>query len=209
MTPSLLARLVILVLISLSANGCGSFIYGVDILNFGHRGVLLLQVGDIKAENIHKAYRDVGVPFPIIGGRFPSIPSKYRDTASSFGSFQGYEREIPDEIDIAWQLADLENCKDNLHVDPANLKQVEEIRRLGYTASQHVSKQLCQWTPLPDKIYRKKLDLRQIKNTDAYKRTGDRYKEVAGSRYTLNITLIFIEDQVKVEVDNGATNPWL
>ena len=96
-----------------------------------------------------------------------------------------------------------------MHVEPSDAKSIEEVRQLGYVPSEHVYKQLCQWLPLPDKIYRKKLDLRPIKNTDAYKRTGERYKEVAGSRYTLNITLIFIEDQVKVEVDNGATNPWL
>ncbi|TDU32546.1 hypothetical protein DFR24_1944 [Panacagrimonas perspica] len=190
-------------------SSCGRFVYGVDILNYGDSGILLLKIGDMEATGLHQAFSELGVSVPIIAGRFPSIPSKYRDPASYFGRFNERHATLPDDVVIGWQLADLKNCKAERRVSADSLAQRSIKSASVYAAKEYVFKDDCSWHPRPDKVYQQKLDLRPIKNSDAYKRTGDRYKDVAGSRYTLNITLIFIEDQVKVEVDNGATNPWL
>jgi len=190
-------------------SGCGSFSYGVDVLNYGENGVILLQVGTAEAVGPHPAYANVGVAIPMIAARFPSLPSSYRDPASSFGRFNGYETSLPDSLDIAWQLASLDDCKATVRMDANSESIKKELKGRSYGPSEYFGKSGCTWRPLSDRIFRRTIDMKALRLSDAYKRTGDRYKDVAGSRYTLNITLIFIEDQVKVEVDNGATNPWL
>lgn len=188
---------------------CSRFAYGVDLLNLGEHGVLLLEIGDRKATAPHSAYVSLGVSQPIIAGRFPGIPSRYRDPASFFGHFTGYNDSLPEEIVVVWQLAEMRNCKSEHRVQADSEYVKDNLRGRDYGRTEYVDKSGCTWHPLPSKVFRQKLDIKAIRSTEAYRRTGTRYKDVAGSRYTLNLTLIFIEDQVKVEVDNGATNPWL
>jgi hypothetical protein len=190
-------------------SGCEPFRYGVDVLNHGENGVILLQVGTLKAVGPHPAYASIGVNTPMIAARFPSLPSRHRDPASSFGRFEGYERSLPDSIDLTWQLASLNDCKAAIRIKADSESAKKELAGRSYGRSEYFGKSGCTWRPLSDRIFKQTVDMRDLRRSDAYKRTGERYKEVAGSRYTLNITLIFIEDQVKVEVDNGATNPWL
>lgn len=126
-----------------------------------------------------------------------------------------------------WQLAELKECETELWAnrpvqyrpqdtseaarkvwDEAREKRLDEIKKLGYTPENHWVKSGCTWLPLPDKIYRQKLDMQALRDSEAYKKTGRRNPNVAMSRYTLNLELIFNEDQLTVKADNGATNPW-
>lgn len=145
----------------------------------------------------------------MIAGRPPSIPSKYRDPASGLGHFEGHRTSLPDEVEIVWQLAELKDCKSETKVrHDANLPWLGS-RAQTYGPEEFIRKSDCTWHPLPDKVYRQQLDMQAIRNSEAYRKTGRRADGVAGSRYTLNLTLVFIEDRLIVEVDNGATNPWL
>lgn len=191
------------------ACACSSFDYGIDVVNFGHSGVLILQLGDRRAEGLHDYYASVGVDIPILRGLHPRIPSIHRDPASATAPFQGYPHSLPEVAEIVWQLADLKDCDTETKVPhDADLPWLGPRAR-KYGPEEFTRKSDCTWHPLPDKVYRQHLDMRAIRNSEAYRKTGDRAKGVAGSRYTLNLTLVFIEDRLIVEVDNGATNPWL
>ena len=83
-----------------------------------------------------------------------------------------------------------------------------EAESMGYDPAKLVIKRDCRWILLSNKIYRKKLDMGAIRNSQAYKLTGERNPNVAGSRYTLKISLAFIDEELHVSLDNGSTNPW-
>lgn len=145
----------------------------------------------------------------MIAGRFPSIPSRYRDPASGLGHFEGHRNSLPEHIEIVWQLAELKDCKNETRIRSDSEIARKELHGRQYGTTEFVDKSDCTWHPLPDKVYRQQLDMQAIRNSEAYRKTGRRADGVAGSRYTLNLTLVFIEDRLIVEVDNGATNPWL
>ncbi|MDT0499341.1 hypothetical protein RM530_18540, partial [Algiphilus sp. W345] len=64
-----------------------------------------------------------------------------------------------------------------------------------------------EWHALPDRIYRKTLDLKQVRKSAAYKKTGTSNPYVTLSRYTLRIELVFDEDQLTLNAYNVGTNP--
>ena len=185
------------------------FLYLVDVVNFGQSGVIVRQIGERVADGPHPAYVNLGVKGSMIIGRSPSIPSKYRDTTDGYGTFQGHDHDLPDEVTIEWQLADLTKCDRAFQENTQSLPEPEKTTALKYRRESFFHLSGCQWTPRADRIFRKTLDLRGVKESEAFKKTGKRYPDVAGSRYTLGISIIIIEDQVYLETANGATNPWL
>ena len=169
----------------------------------------MLQFGDRKAEGLHEYYASAGVDVPILRGLHPRIPSRHRDPASATAPFLGHSHSLPETAEVVWQLAELKDCKSETKVrHDANLPWLGS-RAQTYGPEEFFRKSDCTWHPLPDKVYRQQLDMQAIRNSEAYRKTGRRADGVAGSRYTLNLTLVFIEDRLIVEVDNGATNPWL
>ena len=123
-------------------SACERFSYGVDILNYGESGVIILQVGNQKAIGPHPAYVKIGATVPMIAARFPSIPSNYRDPASYFGRFEGYETSLPESIEVAWQLAALDNCKEMLRIDK-NSESALTLRENFHGRTEYFAKSGC------------------------------------------------------------------
>lgn len=202
-------RSVLVMLVCLSVGGCGKFIYGVDMYNYGYSGVIILQVGDRKAEGLHRAYVKYGVKVPMIRGLHTAVPSRYRNPASYFGRFQGYETSLPEEdVEIVWQLADLTDCERERTVSANSEYMRGDLGGRDFGRSEFFIRRKCTWTPRPDRIFRQKIDMRAIRDSEEYKKTGRRNPDAVG-RFTLNIKLIFIEERMVVEIGNGATNPAL
>lgn len=185
------------------------FLYLVDVINFGHSGVLIRQIGDRVADGSHPAYVGLGVTGPVIIGRSPSVPSKYRNPTDGYGTFENHDHDLPDEITIEWQLADLKDCGRALEKRAQSLPEPERTSAMKYRRESFIYRSDCRWAPRSDLIFRKTLDLRPVKMSKAFAQTGRRYPDVAGSRYTLALSIVIIEDEVYLEFANGATNPWL
>lgn len=224
-------------------SGCGDFVYGVDIVNYGQSGVILLQVGKQEGQ-IRKPYKVMGAngqerwitrvtspgmeDIPFVIAMTPQIPSiRYRDPTTSFGRFKGYERVPPQTLEVVWQLAELTKCSTNIRADrpleygvntntevrkrsyeQRHRERLNELVRAGYNPADHANKSGCTWHPQSNKIYRKTLDLKSVRDTEAYKKTGKPYSGISMSRFQLNLTLIFIEDEITVKAESRVTNPW-
>ncbi|MDT0499318.1 hypothetical protein RM530_18420, partial [Algiphilus sp. W345] len=163
---------------------------------------------------------------PFVIAMTPQIPSpRYRDPTTSFGRFRGYENDLPDALEIVWQLAELTECSTDIRADhKSDYSKEPEVQRLyyeaqwrerqrelrskGYDPADHVLKSGCTWHPLPDKVFRENLDLQAVRDAEAYKKTGKPYSGTAMSRFQLNLTLIFIEDEITVKAESRVTNPW-
>lgn len=195
-------------------------IYGVDVVNHGQNGVIVLEMTHFESYESQPYVTTSGrgeeiLNDPRIPGLegiksvvelYPSLPSEYRNPADAFGRFPGYKKSLPRDVEVVWQLAELAQCDD---YGPALADKTKDwMREHHYDPEYHRLASRCTWHPLPDKIFRKKLDMAAVRASDAYKRTGTRNKWVGGSRYTLNLALIFNEEQVQLEADNGTTNPW-
>lgn len=204
-------------------SGCGKFIYGVDIVNYGQNGVIVLQMSHydsyvrkpyttMAANKKTELYWDPRTPgiedVAHVTRLYPSIPSKYRNPATAFGRFSDHPKSLPDEIEVVWQLAELKDCKKTVGVNPKDTI-ATEIKARGYNPEDHVLKSNCTWAPIPNKIFRKKIDMAAIRASEAYKRTGKSNPGTALSRYTFLLRFVFQEDQMTVKAENGTTNPWL
>jgi hypothetical protein len=191
--------------------------YVVDIANYGTSGILILKIGDEVAYRPHEYYVSLGVQTPILLGRYPSIPSLQRDQANAYGRFVGASNDLPDSVEIIWQLAALSDCKDPSFVRDLRSNGIypEWIREdldfadsLGIAVDNLVDQDHCLWSPLSDKVFRRTVDLTAIRSSEAFKRTGQRNPDVTGGRYTLHLLIYFNEDQVAVRASNRTTNPW-
>lgn len=169
-------------------SACGRFIYGVEASNRGETGVLILQIGDRIPTNLHEHYSTVGVRFPIIAGLRPRLMGR---NSVQIGQFQGYEESLPDEVEVVWQLAELVDCIQDDTSSPSNVEWSS-----------------CTWLPDRDRIYRRKLNIGALRETEEFKKTGKSYTKVAGSRYTLRVALVFDGDRVEIIANNATTNPW-
>lgn len=155
--------------------------YTVYAANFGTNGVMLIAPSliDINGNPTNK-WRGINPTYPIITHqRF-------------FYSFTDYKNNLPENnIEVIWKLAKLENCSKS---------------QRSKDFPDHVLKSSCDWEPISKTMFQKKIDLTKIRNSAAYKRTG---KPVNGNylygEYTLNIELIFNEDQLTVKTTNGQT----
>lgn len=218
--PTLLILIITLGYLKFCTKAFG-IIYGVDLVNYGQNGVIVLEIARHKPWKLEPYYtmgadgqkvlNDPKVQglqdLSLVTFQYPSIPSKYRNPADAFGRFPGHPNSLPDKVEVVWQLAKLSKCAD---YGPAQSDKTRKwLSGNGYDPSFHTLARGCTWHPIPDRVFRKTIDMNEIKATEAYRRTGSANPNRAASRYTLNLKFIFIEDQLKVEADNGATNPWL
>ena len=194
--------------------------YSVDIVNHGQNGVIILSMEPYQTW-VRKPYittsaagydteHDPRMPgiegLEYVSSIHPSLPSRFRNPANSYGRFPGHERSLPEKIDVVWQLAELSDCD---YLGPAQAsKTIEWLEQNGYDPVYHVQARRCVWQPVPDKIYRKSFDMNAIRNTEAYKKTGTPNFSVSMSRYTLHLTFVFQEDDLILDVDSRTTNPW-
>lgn len=193
---------------------CGRTPYGIDIVNHGQHGVIVIEFGTygtyVEKEKINVSMPN-DEPSWQVGTRglaatelvtrlYPHIPSLFRNPADSMViKFPGYERNLPDKVDVAWQLADLSNCSKDLRVYPGDSMWAEVVA-LGFDPSTVVSKSACTWHPLPDKVFRQTIDMAKVRNSDAVKK--------AGRNVRLNITFEFIENELRVVPKAFAINRW-
>lgn len=207
-------RAVLALLIAcIGVSGCGEFTYGVDLVNHGQKGILVLSFGGFRKyeeREVFLTYRKTGeeirnpgtkglAGIELVKRLYPSLPSKYRDTAAAFGRFPGKPRSLPDSAEVIWQLAELRECRTN--TEAQSEKTVKELKALGRDPEYHRIASGCTWKPLPDKIFRKTVDLTAIRETDAY-------KQAHGRNFRLNITFEFMDEELRVIPEAYGINRW-
>lgn len=207
----LFALLAFAMLIVVLLSRCGKVIYGVKAFNFGQNGVLVLEMshrtaGAIDADRVTRGLADGLLGRVMIAHLYPSIPSKYWDNGVLFGRFEGYDHSLPSEIEVVWQIAELRNCKEEMRA--TSERGVKELEVAGYSPTYHVNKSGCTWIPLPDRIYRKKIDMQAIRDSEAYKNATRRNLLILGHSHSLRLFFVFQEDQLTVEVFAYGINPW-
>ena len=209
-TDDMLGRVLFLIAIAAALSGC-RVPYAMQAVNYGRHGVIVLEVSHMQSQLISVGTAEAA-GMSNLGGRvlvaslYPALPLESLPGAMMWGRFDGYETSLPDEVEVVWQLADLNNCEEER---PAGSKiGIEQIRARGYDPEQHLSKHGCSWDPIPKKIYRQKLDMDAIRKSEAYTKAGSKNPEIEGSRYSLGLLLVFNEDQLKVETFSKVSNPW-
>ncbi|MDT0499306.1 hypothetical protein RM530_18350 [Algiphilus sp. W345] len=183
--------LLVYLVLSQAVVGCGSasekFKYDINVVNYGSHGVLINGMSHQRVET--KNFK--GISNSIVGGFYPELPAIEPTVAGGLKNFEGYEHALPEIVEITWQLALLSHC-DTVY------------RSQKYPS--HVRKTGCTWSPMDGKVFYKKVNMDAIRSSLAYKRAG---KPVNGNylygEYTLNMNLIFNDDQLAIKVDNGQT----
>ena len=66
----------------------------------------------------------------------------------------------------------------------------------------------CTWAPIEGAVYREVVDLKAVRESEAYRRTGKRNPSVALSKFVLRLTFVFENDQLEVQAESYTTNPW-
>lgn len=164
--------------------------YSIDAHNTGKLGVLLLKLGDRVPRNPHGYYQGAGIDYPIIAGLHPGTGGH---TPVGLRRFKGHEWTLPLKVEVIWQLAELSEC---------------DVDRVDASYPGGFEKRGCKWTPLPDQIYRKQLNLFPLRGTAAFWKSGLPNPTTLFSSYSLTVNLIFNEDQLDVEAEAWASNPW-
>lgn len=164
----------------------GQFYYTVQMANYGKYGITFVDYPG----NYYPKYLGPGIPG--VHGDF-----------SSLNDFYGNRSELPDKpITIAWQLNELENCKDIR----GPIASYDPIYPGKYTR-----KMGCEWKPILGKIYRKTIDIKKLaKESEATKHIGEReggFFSMTGKKVML-ISLIFIDDTLDIHIGTHAGNPW-
>ena len=192
---------------------CGGKPYGVDAVNHGQHGVLLLEFGSYPSHT-EQEVANIAVPERnpvwvkgtpgLIGATFvkrlyPSIPSATRNPADSMiRRFPGHESWPPQEVQVAWQLAELSNCE--LNRKAKSTITIKELNAIGRDPEFHRIASHCTWHLLPDKIFRKTVDMKAVMKSPEVKK--------AGWNARLNLTFEFIEDELRVIPEAYAINHW-
>ncbi len=198
--------------VSSLVNGCGNFNYGIDLVNHGQHGVIIMKMSYYEAFEV-KPYKttsaaglenthDPRVPglegVRRVAHLYPSIPSQFRNPANAFGRFDGHSHSLPDEVEVVWQLAELSNCETSRAAHSENSE--KWMRANGFDVEFHRIAFGCTWRPVPARIYRKKVDMEAIRASDAYKK--------AGRNFRLNLTFEFIEGELRVKPEAFRINRW-
>lgn len=158
--------------------------------------------------------------------REPDFPTDYRDNTVGIGQFPRYSRSLPETVEVVWQLADLSECRSvvrpNAPVEvspnyPEHAKAsfeknriefMDQLRAKGYDPDRLIRKSGCIWSPIAGKIYRKTIDMKAIRQSEAYKQSGDSNPDLARSKFVLNLKFVFMDEDLKVEAESRTTNPW-
>ena len=172
---------IISILFVIFASGCGQFTYNIHAGNYGNHGVVIKKIAALGESGDRSAKLYPG---------FPGV----RDNIMALFRIEGYENSLPDHVEVVWQLAELNECK-RVYVSE---------NYPGYTR-----KGGCKWRPLEDKVYSKVFDMEEVRQTDAYKKTGKDYGGIASSRYLLHLRFEFRDEELELVVENRVTNPWL
>lgn len=171
--------------------------YTVKVANYGETGVILLNpplsgnsfLEEGKLEEFHLR---------------PGLPTVVADFVR-LGQFTGHQDALPKVNPVlTWQLAELTECKSVRAIgSDVFARSVEEA---GYVPEQHARKEDCKWAPISGRRYQKEIDLKQIRKSEEYKRVGKFVDgNPLGGSYTLNISLIFREADLRISVENETT----
>jgi len=178
MTSSL--RFLFVGLLIVLTTGCSSFIYQVQVMNYGSYGVI-----------VHDKYLGQGYQ-----------PLKLNTIAPKTGRmtlpyFKGHPKDLPKgKHTIAWQLAKLTDCGYEKEITSSDPKYPGKF----------MSRSQCTFTPVEGKVYQKVIDFDEIRDSWAYTKTG----WVSGNlgRNTLWLAFVFKDGDLSLDIGNGTTNPW-
>ena len=175
-----LPRALFVGLLVLIMTGCSSFIYQVQVMNYGNYGVI-----------VYDKYLGQGYE-----------PLKLNTIAPKTGRmtlpyFKGHPKDLPTgKHTISWQLAELTDCGFEREITSSDPK---------YPGI-YMSRSQCTFNPVPEKVYSKVIDFDEIRSSWEYTKTG----WVSGNlgRNTLWLAFVFKDEDLELEIGNGTTNPW-
>ncbi len=166
--------------------GCGRQLYYVSVANYGEKGVILK-------------------PFPVqydgITNIRPGIPGVEADIFKK-GYFKGYPNSLPEKVEVVWQLAELKNCRD---VVPSTSFVPHTTDTKVYTR-----KEGCEFVPIPGKVFRRVIDLDEVRNSSEAKNAGKRARDwwSSFSRNGLIVEFEFRDEALSVDTAYFHTNSW-
>ncbi|MEW8139616.1 MAG: hypothetical protein AB2768_15800 [Candidatus Thiodiazotropha endolucinida] len=173
--------LTLLVIMALTQSGCSNFLYVVRAANYSEYGVILKQMETtMRYSRLH-----------------PGIPG-VRDDIAVMNRFVDYPKSLPDQVEIEWQLAELSDCRRVDKYKSAVPKTDDTkiyIRKLG-----------CTWTPLEDKVYRKVIDLTEVRRSEDAKMAGKTLRMC--SKSSLSIFFVFRDEDVILSFGSRRTNAF-
>ncbi|MEW8072791.1 MAG: hypothetical protein AB2777_21625 [Candidatus Thiodiazotropha endolucinida] len=120
----------------------------------------------------------------------PGIPG-VRDDIAVMNRFVGYPKSLPDHVEVEWQLAKLSDCRSV---------------RVYSKDPQYVRKHGCTWTPLENKVYRKVIDLTEVRRSEDAKMAGKTLR--MGSKRSLSIFFVFQDEDVTLSFGSRRTNAF-
>ncbi len=109
---------------------------------------------------------------------------------------------MPEKVEVAWQLAELKNCK----------SVIPSVSLLPRTAGMKIyaSKSGCEFVPIAGKVFRRVIDLDEVRNSseakNADKRAGDWWSSF--SRNGLIVAFEFRDEALSVDTAYFHTNSW-
>jgi len=168
--------------------------YSVSIGNYTGQGIIFYDL-PVATETLWKEKKV-----------YPTIPGSISGL-SKFPNFLGSQHSLPNQITIKWQLAKLNDCK-----------QEEFSRELdGYSKEVSVEinpnvyawKMDCEWFPLESKKFETTVDLRSFQKSEPFLELGKRHKSVQMSRNTAGIFMAFYgEDDLRIKTYSGHSKTW-
>ena len=164
--------------------------YAIYAHNMEEHAILLLKVGEHGVESTIDFRERPGEEYPIIARLHPGITG---NAAYWLGRFNGYKMTLPLKMEVVWQLAERSECR---------------VNRADASYSGGYERRGCKWTPIPSQIYRKDVSLLPLRGTAAYWKSGLPNPTTLFSSYSLTVNLIFNKDQLYVEAEAWASNPW-
>ncbi|MBV2096133.1 MAG: hypothetical protein AB2660_20955 [Candidatus Thiodiazotropha sp.] len=173
--------LTLIVITTLGHCGCSNFLYVVRAANYGEYGVILKQMDTTMSySRIH-----------------PGIPG-VRDDIAVMNRFVGYAKTLPDKVEIEWQLAELSDCKRIIkHKSFVHKTKDEKI---------YTRKAGCTWSPLENKVYRKVIDLTEVRQSEDAKMASKTIR--IGSKRSLSIFFVFRDDDLTLSFGSRRTNAF-
>lgn len=100
---------------------------------------------------------------------------------------------LPDEITIKWQLAELTDCSEKVAIRS----------RPGYYRTYN-----CGWQLLPNKFFEKTINLKKYKDSEAFKNKGKFTGWKNLNRRTATIVFDFNDEEIIIKTQAGKTN-WM
>lgn len=136
---------------------------------------------------------------------YPSIPGNWVRVLT-LPPFENYEsRELPDNITIRYQYAELNDCGVSRSGHPDKWSLGSGDFRLKY---EYYTKDNCDtWLPIADKVFEKTFSLGELNNSKEMKLLGS--KNRSGHRIGTTLMLEFNDDgSLEMSLENYSINPW-